>query len=456
MKIVIIGTGYAGLITGVCLAEVGHTVACVDVDKNKIELLNSGTPTIYEDQLEELLKKNISENRISFTTDLPSVIDSAELVFVAVGTPEKDNGETDLKYVLGVAKGIAESANKDVYLVLKSTVPVGTKDKVEKIFYQTAAELNKNIKIFVSSNPEFLREGTSIYDFMNPDRIVIGTNDPESKKRLEELYAVFAEKCANTPCFLYTDVASAQLIKYASNAFNACKISFINSLAEYCSKVDANIEDVALGMGLDKRIGKAFLRAGIGYGGSCFPKDIASLEHEITMTTGSKNYLLGGIVAENAGARLFPSKVLHKLVRDNDVEKVATVAILGLAFKPGTDDVRHSPALDIIEEESYYFKLKLYDPVASQNAKIALNSDRYEDIQYDNLEFCDNVYDTITGADVLLICTEWPEFRELDLDKVKSLMRGDTIIDGRNIFDRDTISHKFNYYCVGKKHIEKQ
>ena len=455
MNIVIIGTGYVGLVSGVCFAEIGNNVVCVDNNLQKIEQLKTGTPTIYEDQLEGLLKKNISEGRLTFAAGLSSVIDSADLVFVAVGTPEKDNGETDLSYILGVAKGIAESANKDVYVVIKSTVPVGTKQKVEDEFYKTTSSLDKDIKIFVSSNPEFLREGTSIYDFMNPDRIVIGTDDEVSKSKLEKLYSLFAENAAVTPYILYTSVASAQLIKYASNAFNACKISFINSLAEYCSAVDANIEEVALGMGLDKRIGTAFLKAGIGYGGSCFPKDIASLSHEIEVKTeGKRNKLLDAIEYENGNARWFVSNTLHDLTRDKKIDKNATVAILGLAFKPGTDDVRHAPALDIIEEESYYYKMKLYDPVALHNATVALNSDKYEEVEFYNIEFCNSIEAAVTDADVIVICTEWPEFKNMDLNWIKSLMKGNTIIDGRNIFDRDTISKDFNYYCVGKKHIE--
>lgn len=466
MKIVIIGTGYVGLVTGVCFAELGNSVICVDSNPTKIEMLQAGNPPIYEENLEGLLKKNIAEDRISFTRNLASVVNLADLIFIAVGTPSKDNtGETDLSAVLGVTKAIAQDINHDAYVVIKSTAPVGTADKMKEIFYSTTKSLDKNgLNIFVSSNPEFLKEGTAIYDFMHPDRIIIGTEDAESEDRLSELYAPFEEN--KHVRVLYTDIASAQIIKYASNAFNATKISFINSISRYCAAVGGNISDIAEGMGLDTRIGRAFLNAGIGYGGSCFPKDIASLKYEISknaIDSGSHDRveLLSAISDENFKAWWWVVELVHNLKKNNKLTNEPTIAILGLAFKPNTDDVRYSPALNIISELSYYSKIKTYDPIATENAKAALcaREDSDESLILNNITFCNSLYDAVTEADVVILCTEWPEFKAigpLTADKIHTLMNGDIFIDGRNALDREQMSQIFDYYCVGKPHISKK
>lgn len=467
MKLVIIGTGYVGLVTGVCLAELGNTVICVDNNATKVAELSAGTPTIYEDKLEELLKKNIFENRISFTRDLDSVVNSADLIFIAVGTPPKDDtGETDTSAILGVTRAIAKSINHDAYVVIKSTTPVGTADLMKEAFTKSLPEDKPNLNIFVSVNPEFLREGTAIYDFMHPDRIVIGTEDAESEDRLSELYAPFEED-KHIPV-LYTDIASAQIIKYASNAFNAAKISFINSISQYAASVGGDISDIATGIGMDKRIGPAFLNAGIGFGGSCFPKDIASLRYEIskasTKNGGSydKTEFLSGITDENFKAWWRIIELVHKMRNENQIPKEPIIAVLGLAFKPNTDDVRCAPAINIISELSYYAKIRTYDPIATQNAKIALmgkDDDDEDGPVTNNITFCDSLYDAITGADVVILCTEWSEFKNigpLTANKMQVLMRGNKFIDGRNALDREQMSQIFDYYCIGKPHIPKE
>lgn len=467
MNIVIVGTGYVGLVSGVCFAELGNNVICVDSNSSKISSLQAGTPTIYEENLEEFLKKNILENRISFTRDLSSVVNSADLIFIAVGTPSKDEtGETDLSAVLGVTRAIAEYITHDAYIVLKSTAPVGTVDKMKEAFYSVIKSTDKDkLNIFVSSNPEFLREGTAIYDFMHPDRIIIGTEDAESEDRLSELYSKFEED-KHIPV-LYTDVASAQIIKYASNAFNAAKISFINSISRYAASVGGDISDIAKGMGLDKRIGPQFLNAGIGFGGSCFPKDIASLRYEIgkkSIKEGSydKTELLSSITDENFKAWWWVVELVHKFRNNDMTPKEPTVAVLGLSFKPNTDDVRYSPAINIISELSYYCKIQAYDPVASNNAKLVLfgcDEDDADGPVQDNIKICDSMYEAVTNADIVILCTEWNEFKAigpLTANKMHTLMSGDKFIDGRNALDSEQMSQIFDYYCVGKPHIPKK
>ena len=466
MKIAIVGTGYVGLVTGVCFAELGNFVVCVDNNISKVEMLQTGTPTIYEEGLEDLLKKNVAANRISFTGSLASVVNNADLIFLAVGTPSKDqSGETDISALIGVTKAIAQDINHDAYVVIKSTAPVGTVDKMKDAFYSVTKSLDKDgINIFVSSNPEFLKEGTAIYDFMHPDRIVIGTEDAESEDRLSELYAPFEED--KHVKVLYTDVASAQIIKYASNAFNATKISFINSISRYCAAVGGDISDVAEGMGLDSRIGRAFLNAGIGYGGSCFPKDIASLKYEISkksIESGSYDNaeLLSSISDENFKAWWWVVELIRSMRINKQIPDNATIAILGLAFKPNTDDVRYSPALNIISELSYYNKIRTFDPIATENARVALaaKEDENESLIMNNITFCDSLYDAVSGADVTVLCTEWPEFKKIEplvANKILTLMKGDIFIDGRNALNREQMSQIFDYYCVGKPHISKK
>lgn len=453
MKISIIGTGYVGLVSGVCLSSIGHTVTCIDIDKNKINLLNLNKSPIYEPGLEKLILSCRLKNNLFFTTDFDAAVNDADLVFIAVGTPQSENGSTDLKYIESCVRGIAKAATHDIYVVIKSTVPVGTAEKMQEVFKEALQdEENKKISIFISSNPEFLKEGSAIEDFMKPDRIVIGTNDEESLKRLKEVYKYFEKK--NTP-ILYTNVQSAQLIKYASNAFNAAKISFINSLVPYCEKTGADVTAVADGMGLDKRIGRSFLNAGIGYGGSCFPKDVESLKFEME----NRNSMLSAIIEENDKASLWPVNTLYNIFKDTEYageegsykfssDNTLTIAILGLAFKPNTDDIRCSPGIKLAKNFAKYYNVKVYDPVAQFNSDVALRDT--------GVKSYFSVFKAVEGADIVIFCTEWDEFKKLnvfEINRIAHIMRGNILLDGRNIFNQEKMSKKFNYYCVGKKHI---
>lgn len=453
MKISIIGTGYVGLVTGVCLSSIGHNITCIDIDKTKINSLNQGKSPIYEPGLDKLILSCKLSNNLFFTTDFDTAVDTADLVFIAVGTPQSENGSTDLKYIESCIRGIAKAASHDMYVVIKSTVPVGTAQKMQEVFKEALQdEENKDLNIFISSNPEFLKEGSAIEDFMNPDRIVIGTNDDESLKRLKEVYKYFEKK--NVPIF-YTNVQSAQLIKYAANSFNAAKISFINSLASYCEKTGANIADVADGIGLDKRIGRSFLNAGIGYGGSCFPKDVESLKYEMN----NSNSMLSAIIEENEKARFWPIKTLYDIFKNTEYpgeegsykfssDDSLHIAILGLAFKPNTDDIRCSVGVKLAEELSKYYTVTIYDPIATDKAYVALKDC--------NVKAFYSINEAVAGADIVIFCTEWDEFKKLnkwELNTIAYIMRGNIIIDGRNIFDQKEMSKKFNYYCVGKQHI---
>lgn len=428
MKVAVIGgAGYVGLTTGACLAELGNTVVCVDVDENKIQTLNKGRIPIFEPGLKEMVERNVRVGRLSFTTSTAEAVTKSEIIFISVCTPSHKDGSVNLEYVKSAAESIAKSMNSYKIIVNKSTVPVGTGDMVAQIIRKY---YNKSFDVV--SNPEFLREGSAIHDFMNPDRVIIGNGSEKAAETMQKLYAPL--KCP----VLITDLKSAELIKYASNAFLATQISFINELANLSEKVGADISKVAEGMKLDKRIGKhAFFNAGIGYGGSCFPKDVQGLIYT-AKSYGSSLTILEKVHEVNKRQK---TKVVEKL--NNHINPQGkTIGILGLSFKPNTDDLREAPSLKIIEElKKHGARIKAYDPVAMDNAKKLIN----------NVEFLNSPYEAARNSHALLIVTEWNEFRELNLEKLKSLMANPLVIDGRNIFSLKEMEEAgIKYEGIGK------
>jgi UDPglucose 6-dehydrogenase len=428
MKIAVMGAGYVGLVTATCFAELGNDVICVDIDESKISNLNKGHIPIYEPGLEEMVRRN--KHRMAFTTDLKDTIKNSQIIFICVGTPPKKSGEADLSSVENVARLIAEVSDSYKLVVEKSTVPVKTGEMVQK----TLKSYNPHhIEFDVVSNPEFLREGTAIHDFMNPDRIVIGCESEKAKDTMEKLYSPLKAK------ILFTDIKSAEIIKHASNSFLAAKISFINAVANICELAGADVEKVAEGMGLDKRIGRQFLNAGIGYGGFCFPKD-AEAFIKISEKLGYDFSLLKATQEINEfQKRHFIKKIEKALWIVNN----KTLAVLGLAFKPETDDMRFAPSVDIIKElQSEGARIRAYDPEAMERAKEIFN----------DVEYCSDAYDAVKGADAVIVLTEWNEFKELDLAKMKSLMRHNLVIDGRNIYNPDDMKkHGLKYISIGRK-----
>lgn len=430
MEITIIGTGYVGLTTGACFAHLGHKVICVDNDKKKIDLLNEGIIPIYEPKLDKIVEKAKKKGLITFTTDIAYGVKNSKVLFIAVGTPPKESGEPDLSYVENVASQIGEYMDSYRLIVEKSTVPVKTAQWIRT----TISRFNKKkVDFDVAVNPEFLREGSAVDDFLNPDRIVIGVENKRAEELLLEIY-----KPIKAP-ILITDLASAELIKHASNAFLAMKISFINAIAIICEKSGADVEMVAKGMGLDKRIGPHFLRAGVGYGGFCFPKDLAAFI-KIAEELGYDFRLLKEIANINEKQKEYFVKKIESVLWNL---KDKNIGILGLSFKPNTDDIRFAPALDIINLlKKEGAKIKAYDPKAMTKAKEVL-----KDITY-----CDNPYDVCKDADCLALITEWEEFAHLDFEKIKSLMRQPIIFDGRNFLNKEKlISLGFQYYGIGKR-----
>ncbi|MFH1187280.1 MAG: UDP-glucose/GDP-mannose dehydrogenase family protein [bacterium] len=428
MKITVIGTGYVGLVTGVCLADMGHNVACIDIDQNKIKKLENGEVPFFEPGLDEILKKNFEAGKLKFDTSLENNMQDAEAVFIAVGTPPKENGEADLSYVLKAAESIGKNLDHYVVIINKSTVPVGTVLKVKKIvsnFYSGEFD--------VVSNPEFLREGCAVEDFKKPDRIVVGASSDKAKEVIERLYKNF--DCPK----IFTTPESSEMIKYASNAFLATKISFINEIANICENVGANVEEVAAGMGLDKRIGPKFLKAGIGYGGSCFPKDVRAL-HQIAGRDGYSFQLLHAVIDINNNQKWYFFQKIKDQLKDLTGK---TIGVWGLAFKPDTDDVRESIAIEIINrliDEGA--KVKAYDPEAAQNAKSHLEN---------SVEICASAGDAAKDVDCLLIITEWDEFKNVNLENLKKIMKTPLIIDGRNMFDAGEMKGLgFRYLSVGR------
>jgi len=432
-KICMIGTGYVGLVSGACLADFGNGVTCVDLDEEKIEFLRQGKMPFYEFALGEVVSRNVREGRLRFTSDLPKAIRDSRVVFIAVGTPQSDSGEADLSQVWAAARTIARNLNGYKLIVQKSTVPVGTGEKVWKII---DAKRPKGIPFDVASNPEFLREGSAVEDFMRPDRVVIGTWSPKAEQVLAEIYR---------PLYLLeapmvrTNVQTAELIKYASNAFLATKISFINEVANLCEEVGGDVKVVARGMGLDKRIGPKFLHAGPGYGGSCFPKDTLALA-ALSREAGSPCRIVEATIEVNQKQR---ERMLEKIIEVVGSVRGKQVGILGLAFKPQTDDVRESVALDLIRWlRRRGASVRAFDPVAMERAAKDLRS---------GVRFCENAYEVAKGAQVLVIATEWNEFRMLDMKKIRRIMKVPILVDCRNIYEpAKMISLGFRYVSVGR------
>ena len=433
MNISVIGTGYVGLVSGVCFAEFGFNVTCVDKDDQKIQNLQKGRVPIYEPGLDAILNRNIESNRITFTTNLENAVGGSDVVFIAVGTPSRrGDGHADLSFVYSAAEEISKAISGYTLIVTKSTVPVGTGKKVKQIINKTSS----NIEFDIASNPEFLREGSAIEDFMRPDRVVVGVETEKAKKIMATLYRPLY--LLETP-IVYTSLESSELIKYASNAFLAVKISYINQMADLCEKVGANIDDIAKGMGLDKRIGSKFLHTGPGYGGSCFPKDTVAL-----VKTANENKSNISIIDETIKYNDFRKKYMVQKIRKASGDILnKNISILGVSFKPETDDMRESPAIDIINGLlTLKAKIKVYDPAAMQEAK---------NIFADKIEFCSNVLDCIKDSDILVLLTEWNEFRYLNPKSILEYMKGNTLIDLRNIFNpEDMLNEGINYISLGR------
>ena len=434
MKIAVVGTGYVGLVSGVCFAEMGNDVTCIDIDADKVKTLQSGKTPIYEPKLQDVMVKNTDEGRLTFTTSLPDGIKEAEVIFLALPTPPAEDGSADLQYVLAVANEIGENLDHFAVVVNKSTVPVGTSDKVRE-----AISAKYDGEFDVVSNPEFLREGLAVDDFLNPDRIVVGTSNEKSKAKMTELYKPLTDKGSE---LFIMDIRSAELTKYASNAFLATKISFMNEIANMCELLGANVDSVRDGVGSDTRIGKKFLNAGIGYGGSCFPKDVQAL-HRTAMEHDYNFSILDAVTDVNSYQKLrIVNKIKHYF---SDELKGKKVAVWGLAFKPETDDIREAPALEIITgllKEGV--EVSAYDPEATGNVKRL-----YEHAQ--ELEFVDDKYDAVENADALVIATEWAEFKDADLQSIKAKLKNPVIFDGRNIYNQAEMKQAgFEYFGIGR------
>ena len=438
MKISVVGTGYVGLVTGTCFAETGIEVHCVDIDPIKIENLKKGISPIYEPGLDELISNNIKKNRLFFTTNIQESLQGAEAVFISVGTPPDEDGSADLQHVLNVAQSIGKYINDYIVVVTKSTVPVGTAEKVRAAVKNELDKRNSKIEFDMASNPEFLKEGDAINDFMRPDRIVIGLDSPKAEQVMKKLYNPFLLN--NHPIF-FMDIPSAELTKYAANAMLATRISFMNEIALLCEKVGADVNNVRRGIGSDSRIGNKFLYAGTGYGGSCFPKDVKALIY-----TGKHNSFNMSIIeaVENVNDRQ-KSILFDKLLKHFDGNlKGKTIALWGLAFKPNTDDMREAPALVIIEKLlKAGANVKAYDPVAMQEAKRRLG---------ETITLCNDLYKTTENADALFLVTEWNEFRNPNWNIVKQNLKTPVVLDGRNIYDpQELISKGFTYFAIGRR-----
>jgi UDPglucose 6-dehydrogenase len=445
MKIAVIGTGYVGLVSGTCLSETGNHVICVDIDEKKVAKLQQGVITIYEPGLENLFNRNIKEGRLTFTTNLNEAIKDAALIFLALPTPPGEDGSADLSYILGVAEQLGKIITEYKVIINKSTVPVGTADKVKAMISK-----NATCEFDVISNPEFLREGVAVEDFMKPDRVVIGTSSERAKKLMEELYKPFVRQ--GNP-IIFMDEKSSELTKYAANSYLATRISFMNELALLAEKLGADIDNVRVGMGSDNRIGRRFLFPGIGYGGSCFPKDVQAL-----VKTAEENQYQFKILNAVTNVNEKQKHVLSEKIFNyfgNDLSDIS-IAIWGLAFKPNTDDIREAPALYIIQDllESGA-KVVAYDPEATENVKQYFSSLNLKNKQ--NLSFVEKNMEAIVDADALAILTEWSEFRGADLNEVKSKLKQPIIFDGRNIYDLESMENAgFYYNSIGRKTINKK
>ena len=437
MNIAIVGTGYVGLVSGTCFAEMGAHVTCVDVDAQKIQKLKDGIMPIYEPGLEEMVKRNVECERLQFTTDLTEVLDDVEVVFSAVGTPPDEDGSADLKYVLAVARQFGQNIKKYTILVTKSTVPVGTAKKVKAAIQAELDKRGVDVPFDVASNPEFLKEGAAIKDFMSPDRVVVGTESEKAKEVLTRLYRPLMLQNFRV---IFMDIPSAEMTKYAANAMLATRISFMNDIANLCERVGANVDSVRKGIGTDTRIGSKFLYAGCGYGGSCFPKDVKALMH-----TGIDNdYHMEVIEAVERVNEKQKSIVYDKIIKAVGSVKGKTIAILGLAFKPETDDMREAPALVVIEKLlAEGAKVRVFDPIAMEECQRRIG---------DAVVYCKNMYDAADGADVFALMTEWRQFRMPSWNVIKKVMTGNVVVDGRNIYDRQELEEQgFVYTRIGEK-----
>lgn len=438
MKITVVGTGYVGLVTGTCLAENGNDVTCVDIDKTKVERMKRGHVPIYEPGLKELFDRNTKEQRLRFTSDLEEGLDKAEIVFLALPTPPSEDGSADLSYILGAAADIGPLLQRYTIIINKSTVPVGTADKVRAVI-----EKNTKVTFDVVSNPEFLREGFAVEDFMVPDRIVIGTRSEKAREVLAELYGPFVRQ---GNAILFMDERSSEMTKYAANAFLATKISFMNEIANVCELVGADVDSVRYGVGTDERIGKRFLFPGIGYGGSCFPKDVRALE-QTALESGYDFQILRSVtkVNEKQKHRLFEKLLKHYGKQGLKGKKFA---LWGLAFKPNTDDIREAPALYLIDDLLRAgAEVIAYDPEAMENVK-----KRYQDEE--RLHFVDQEMDALDGCDALLIATEWSVFRTPDFSEFKKRLKEPIIFDGRNLYKLEVMQeHGFSYFSIGRREV---
>ena len=433
MRVTMIGTGYVGLVSGACFADFGHTVVCTDKDAGKIARLERGEMPIFEPGLEDIVARNVREERLSFTTDGAEAIRAADAVFIAVGTPSRrGDGHADLSYVYAAAREVAELMDGFTVVVTKSTVPVGTGDEIEKII----RELRPDADFAVVSNPEFLREGAAINDFKRPDRVVVGLEDERAREVMTELYRPLY---LNETPILFTDRRTSELTKYAANAFLAMKITFINEMADLCEAMDADVQQIARGIGLDNRIGGKFLHAGPGYGGSCFPKDTLALVRTATQVGSPVTLVETTVKANEARKRAMAGKIAKAMGGDL---KGKTIAVLGLAFKPNTDDMRDAPSLDIIPTlQAMGARVQAFDPESMAEARQLLR----------DVDFMAGPYETVEGADALVILTEWDQFRALDLDRVKDLMAGQTVVDLRNIYQpAEMRARGFTYKSVGR------
>ena len=436
MNIAVIGTGYVGLVTGTCFAETGNNVICVDIDEKKVEMMRNGKVPIYEPHLDVIFDRNIQQKRLQFTTNLKEAVDQSQIIFLALPTPPGEDGSADLSYVLKVAEELGEIMTEYKVIIDKSTVPVGTAEKVRE-----AALLKAQVDFDVVSNPEFLREGFAVDDFLKPDRVVIGTSSAKARKILEKLYRPFVRQ--GNPIY-FMDERSAELTKYAANAFLATKITFMNEIANFCELVGADVDSVRKGVGSDTRIGKRFLFPGIGYGGSCFPKDVQAL-----VKSGKEEGYDFRIVQAVMDINQKQKQTLVKKVKryyGGDI-KGKTFALWGLAFKPDTDDIREAPALYIIDELlEAGAKIKAFDPEAMENVRGRIG---------EKIEYCSNQYEALDGADALLIATEWPVFRTPDFEKVKSKLNESVIFDGRNLYDLTNMrDNEFYYESVGRTIVQ--
>ncbi len=442
MKITMVGTGYVGLVTGSCFAEIGIDVTCVDINQRKIENLKKGILPIYEPGLEELVKRNHEKGRLNFSTELAKNLDDVDVVFGAVGTPPDEDGSADLKYVLGVAREVGQNMNDYLLMVTKSTVPVGTAEKVRAAIQEELDKRGVNISFDVASNPEFLKEGAAVDDFLKPDRIVVGLDSDKARKIMERLYKPFT---MNGHPVIFMDIVSSEMTKYAANAMLATKISFMNDVANLCEIVGANVNSVRKGIGSDRRIGPYFIYPGTGYGGSCFPKDVKAL----IMTADKNGYDMEVLKAvENVNERQ-KSVLFGKAMNyfDSDL-KGKTFAIWGLAFKPQTDDMREAPSLVIIKKLlDAGAKVKAYDPVAMEEAKRMLG---------DSVELIDDQHEVLIDADGLFVITEWPEFKFPNLKIMDKLLKGKVIFDGRNIYNPEELEEAgFDYFGIGRSNVKK-